>query len=125
MMNDVQIPAKSDRYVRVAERIIDRVIELKTDKSRLAHISSKSKYVSKLPDCYRIELRHQHGARGVPHKEYYLILDLSFYIGKTDGLHMIGKKMEYRLSIGGKGNEELKAKIETIIQEEKERFEKR
>ena len=122
MNEEIKIPAKYDRYVKVAERIIDRVIGLKTDKSRLAHISSKNKYVAKLPDCYRIELKYQHGARGVPHKENYLILNLVFYIGKKGGLHVIGKKMEYRLSIGGKGNDELKEQIEAIIQEEKEKF---
>lgn len=99
--------------------IFRQVIALKSDRNRLCHISEDNIYKHEIKGGFTLELKYQHGARGLPHRDDYLILNLSFDIGINDHPRPVWKNIGWDLFIGGVGNEDLEKKIREFIEAEK------
>lgn len=122
------LPDKKPDYEKIAWSIIDKVIVLGESNYYLEGISRNDVYSKEVDGCKHIELQWQKDAKGLPPKENYLILDLSFRFCQRDSMPGFGNqelnigKMEVQFNSSGKGHDDIDETIKKIILKEKTSF---
>ena len=118
---------KIQEYSTIADTIINNIVKLESTYPQLNGIANSEtfKTVTKSDDKTSINFHFfDSRARGMD-KDYYLILDLNFYICKKAGCVTIAEKdlsigdMQIGLSVDGKGNDALNDAIVSIIKKSK------
>ena len=120
-------------YIVIADTIINNIVSLNSKYPQLSGIANNETFrtLTKREDRIIINLHFfDSRARGM-NNDYYLILDLNFYICKKPGCITTSEKdlsigdMQVELSIYGKGNDALSDDITAIIKKSKAAFGKK
>ena len=110
-------PEQYREHEPTVRAIIRRIFALKSEFDRLKGISSECISSREIEEQFFIDMNHQFRARGVPHRENYLILRLTFEMGVPDPDDLIEPGLGWTLFIAGEGNEKLSAEIRRILKE--------
>ena len=108
-------PKQFKQFKGIIRGVLEQIFALTPKFYSLHHLNAESVFGRETNGRFFIELKYQDRTSGVPHREYYLILNLTFEMGNPDCSNVLLPGLGWNLFLAGKGNDDLEAKIRDIL----------
>ena len=110
-----RFPKQYAQFKGIIKNVLKKIFALTPKFYSLHHLNAECIFEREANGRFFIDLKYQDRAGGLPHREYYLILNLTFEMGNPECSNVILPGLGFNLFLGGKGNDDLEAKIRAIL----------